>query len=265
MHKQAEQQRGHSRNSRSKKSDAIHVVDNKIKPEMGITTNIKVNVSNRLKSAHPGSQIAQQNQTAANNVIPHQEDETITPGNKSRSYKRLHSASRRRGMQNPYMQTTRAGDFVNNQWDQNQVHYGTLLQKRLDSRGGYCGSYHGALHQQRLYKGSNFSQLSKNNNLTQSIGFNKGFPMTPGGKSQNNSPQTRNRVLSASNYTAALSGPKHTHAGGASNNNASKPAIEYLNMTSIKSSTKTDRISNSISMEYLNAHKIRKSRNNQTS
>ena len=89
--------------------------------------------------------------------------------------------------------------------------------------------------------------------------------MTPGGKSQNNSPQTRNRVLSASNYTAAMSGPKHQHAGGASNNNASKPAIEYLNMTSIKSSTKTDRISNSISMEYLNAQKIRKSRNNQTS
>ena len=86
--------------------------------------------------------------------------------------------------------------------------------------------------------------------------------MTPGGKSTNNSPQNRNRVLSASNHTAAMSGPKHNHAGGVSNNNASKPAIEYLNMTSIKSSTKTDRISNSISMEYLNAHKIRKSRNN---
>ena len=49
-------ERGNSRNSRSKKTDAIHVVDNKIKPDMGITTNIKVAVSNRLKSAHPSSQ-----------------------------------------------------------------------------------------------------------------------------------------------------------------------------------------------------------------
>ena len=79
------------------------MVDNKVKPEMGITTNIKVNVSNRLKSAHPGSYVAQDNYAAVNNGIRHQEDEIITPGTKARSHKRLHSASRRRGTQNPYM------------------------------------------------------------------------------------------------------------------------------------------------------------------
>ena len=103
-----EQQRGHSRNSRSKRSDAIHVVDNKFGPEMGITTNIKVNVSNRLKSAHPGNQHVQ-------NMISHQGADgtgTITPGTKS--HKRLHSASRRRGVSNQYIQTNKAADFVNN-------------------------------------------------------------------------------------------------------------------------------------------------------
>lgn len=49
--------------------------------------------------------------------------------------------------------------------------------------------------------------------------------------------------------------------GAAGVSNASKPALEYLNMTSIKSSIKTDQISNTMSTDCLNAQKIGPSRN----
>jgi len=160
------------------------------------------------------------------------------------SQKRLSNAYRRRGHTNFFPRQGNRRDHS---------HFGTLIQSKLDSRNGFDGSNGSTMHQQHLFKGSNFSQVSRLKKLTNSIGL-----QAPSDCMSGQNPQ---RVLSASNKTHALTGGQVRSNVNTTALKASHPAHEYLGFTTIKSWNKSDRLSknqiqNSISSECLNAQKI---------
>ena len=147
-----------SPNITKQRVDAIHIVDKMQPPEINLTTNIKVAVSNRLKSAQNSNQRLQKssrntkeqlytsNQTTSthkySSKVPRTAHETIATtvnqGHKSTtSHKRLHSATRRRGG-NPYFFPTRGGV-------DRDVQYGTLIQRKVDPKASFVDTLQGGL------------------------------------------------------------------------------------------------------------------------